>query len=193
MPARAEGCGDARRRIHWPAEIEDAGEWMPNETVGAGGRPQVPVIRRKGAAAAVAATVGVGGSALCSFGMVAAAVGLFATAGASAAHTSMAGMGTANSPGSSSLPAWLDPIVRFGPEILVVSLLLVVAGVALRRRSAAGPAVVGGVVLYVGMYMQKSLLLMYVAIGVGGILLLLGYVVSLRPGLLRIRRPGRVA
>lgn len=106
---------------------------------------------------------------------------------------SMAGMGTANSPGSSSLPAWLDPIVRFGPEILVASLLLVVAGVALRRRSAAGPAVVGGVVLYVGMYMQKSLLLMYVAIGVGGILLLLGYVVSLRPGLLRIRRPGRVA
>lgn len=125
--------------------------------------------------------------------MVAAGVGLFATAGASAAQTSMAGMGTANSPGSSSLPAWLDPIVRFGPEILVVSLLLVVAGVALRRRGAAVPAIVGGVVLYVGMYVQNSLLLMYVAIGVGGILLLLGYVVSLRPGLLRIRRPGRVA
>jgi hypothetical protein len=45
-------------------------------------------------AAVLAATVRVGGSALRSFGMVAVAVGLFATAGASAAHTSMAGMGT---------------------------------------------------------------------------------------------------
>ncbi len=148
----------------------------------------------KGTAAAVVAAVGVGGSALCSFAMVAAAVGLFATAGASAVHASMAGMGATNSPGSSSLPAWLDAIVRFGPEILVVSLLLVVAGVALRRRLAAIPAVAGGVVLYVGMYVQNSLPLMYVAIGVGGTLLLLGYVVSLRPGLLQVvPRPGRVA
>lgn len=37
------------------------------------------------------------------------------------------------------------------PRILLASLPLVVAGVALRRRSAAVPAVVGGVVLYVGM------------------------------------------
>ncbi len=147
---------------------------------------------RKGAAAAVVAAVGVGGSALCSFGMVAAAVGLFATAGASAAHASMVGMGATNSPGPSGLPGWLDAIVRFGPEILVVSILLVVAGVALRRRRAAIPAVVGGVVLYVGMYVQNSLLLMYVAVGIGSILLL-GYAVSLRPGLLQVPRPGRVA
>jgi hypothetical protein len=162
---------------------------VPNETVRAGGTPQVSVNRRKRAATALAATVGVGGSALCSFGVVAAAVGLFAAEGASAAHTSMAGMRTRNSPGPSRLPQWLDAIVRFRPEILVVSLLLVVAGVALRRRSAAIPAVVGGVVLYVGMYVQKSLILMYVAIGVGGILLLLGYVVSLRSGLLQVGRP----
>lgn len=125
--------------------------------------------------------------------MVAAAVGLFGTAGATAAHTSMAGMGTMTSSSSARLPGWLDAIVRFGPEILVLSLLLLIAGVAVRRPSAAIPAVVGGVGLYVGMYVQNSVFWMYVAIGVGGVLLLLAYVLSLRPGLLRLQRPGRVA
>ena len=178
------------RRAHRQAELERRKDPAPNETVGPARTPEVSLSRLKSSAAALAATVGVGGSALCSFGMVAAAVGLFATAGARAAHTSMAGMGTATSPGSSGLPAWLDAIVRFGPEILMASLLLVVAGVALRRRGAAVPAVVGGVVLYVGMYVQNNLFVMYVAIGVGSVLLLLGYAASLRPGLLGARRPG---
>lgn len=139
-------------------------------------------------AAACCSALGIGGSALCSFGMVAAAVGLFATAGTTVAHSSTAGMGTMISTGSARLPGWLDVIVRFGPEILVFSLLLLIAGVAVRRRGAAIPAVVGGVGLYVGMYVQSSLLWMYLAIGVGGMLLLLAYVASLRP---RLRRPLR--
>jgi hypothetical protein len=41
-------------------------------------------------------------------------------------------------------PAWLEALLRFGPVILVVSVLLVTASVTLRRRLAALPAIGGG-------------------------------------------------
>ncbi|MGH7319318.1 MAG: hypothetical protein ACRELA_06790 [Candidatus Rokuibacteriota bacterium] len=70
--------------------------------------------------------------------------------------------------------------MRFGPEILVASLVLLATGVAVRRSAALLPAAAGGVVLYVGMYVQQSMAWMYVAIGVGMVLLALAYVVSVR-------------
>ena len=77
-------------------------------------------------------------------------------------------------------PGWLDAILRFGPGILIVSVLLVAVSVALRRREAALSAIGGGLILYVGMYAQPNLALMYGAIAVGTVLLLLAYVASLR-------------
>lgn len=192
QPTRRQGSagGSDPPRRETPAAAAGRGA-----TVGGAGRGpgDVPTGRGKRAAALLSSTLGIGGSALCSFGMVAAAVGLFATAGTTAAHTTMSGMGTMTSSGSSRLPGSLDAIVRFGPQILVLSLLLVVAGVALRRRSAVIPAVVGGFILYVGMYAQVSVLWMYVAIAVGGALLLFAYVVSVRPGLARLGRPSSSA
>jgi hypothetical protein len=112
--------------------------------------------------------------------MVAAALGLFAAAGTTAANfSSMAGMGSARSAARQE-PGWLHAIIRFGPEILVASLVLVALGVGVRRRGALVPVALGGAVLYVGMYIQSSLIWMYVAIAVGTALLLIAYVLSLR-------------
>lgn len=131
-------------------------------------------------AEACCTVAGIGGSLLCSFGMVAAAVGLFAAAGTAAAKgSSMTGMGTTS--GSRDMPGWLDVIVRFGPQILVASLLLVALGVGLRRRRALVPVVAGGGILYLGMYGQSDLAWMSVAIAVGTVLLILAYAVALRP------------
>ena len=98
-----------------------------------------------------------------------------AAANADSGHHGGAGSGTAHAPG------WLDIVLRWGPEILVVSVLLIVISAALRRRSAALPAIGGGLVLYVGMYAQPNLTLMYPAMAVGTLLLVLAYVASVRP------------
>jgi hypothetical protein len=75
---------------------------------------------------------------------------------------------------------------------LVVSVLLLTFAVALRRRTAAVPAVIGGVILYGGMYAQPNLTVMYVAMILGTALLVLAYVASLRPTLgPRMPNPGR--
>ncbi len=141
--------------------------------------------RSKGRLATLGGFVGLGGTLVCSLSMIAAAVGLFAAGGTAAAQGGMAGMGSGHQGGAgadvSHNPGWLDAILRFGPEILIVSVLLIVASVALRRRSAALPAIGGGVVLYVGMYAQPNLALMYTAMAVGTVLLVLAYVASFRP------------
>lgn len=143
------------------------------------------------------AVAGLAGSALCSFAMVAAAVGLFTAAGATASHSSMAGMGSMRAAAQQE-PEWLQAIVRFGPEILIASLLLLALGIGTRRRSALVPIALGGAVLYAGMYVQRSLTWMYVAIAVGTALLLLAWVSTLRSrrvappmvgGSIRVRRP----
>jgi len=114
--------------------------------------------------------------------MTAAAIGVFAAGGAAAAKDSMSGMGSSSSSGSASpSPAWLDTLLRFGPEILIVSILLLTITVGLRRRVAVVPAVIGGGVLYVGMYVQPNLPVMYGAMVIGTALLLLAFVVIRRP------------
>lgn len=138
--------------------------------------------------------VGIGGSILCSLSMVAAAIGLFASGGAAAAKgagSSMAGMaGTGSGATPAHSPGWLDVLIRFGPELLVVSIIILTIAVALRRPMASVPALLGGVILYVGMYAQPSLLWMYASMAFGTALLVLAFLASLRlPGTWR-RRPG---
>jgi len=105
--------------------------------------------------------------------MTAAAIGIFAAGGATAAKdtgsmSGMSGMGGSSSAGSSShSPGWLDGLTRFGPEILIISILLLVLAVGLRQRDAVVPALIGGLILYVGMYLQPSLPVMYTAMAIG--------------------------
>jgi hypothetical protein len=123
--------------------------------------------------------------------MVAAAIGLFASGGAAAAKgagssmAGMSGMGSSSSSGgaASRYPGWLDALIRFGPEILVISVVLLTLAVALRRPAAAVPALVGGAILYLGMYGQQNLAVMYVAMIIGTLLLAVSVIASLRPGL----------
>jgi hypothetical protein len=125
--------------------------------------------------------VGLVGTLVCSLSMVAAPLGLIAAGGTAAAQGGMAGMGSGDQgAGAAHSPGWLDVLLRWGPEILVVSVLLIVASVALRRRWAALPAIGGGLILYVGMYAQPNLAVMYGTIIVGTALLVLAYVASLR-------------
>ncbi len=140
--------------------------------------------RGRGWLATVGSIVGVGGTLVCSLSMVAVSVGLFVAGGATALQGGMAGMDSMDQGGPEAgvpqAPGWLDVILRFGPEILIVSLLLVAASVALRRPVAVLPAIGGGLVLYVGMYVQPGMALMYGAIVVGTVLLIGAYVASLR-------------
>lgn len=131
---------------------------------------------------ACCSAAGASGSLLCSFSMIAAAVGLFASGGAAAAHGSMSSMTAMNAQtgAGSRLPAWLDALVRYGPWILVASLGLFLIGVGLRRRSVLVPAAVGGAILYVGMYRQSSLAVMYAAIGADTLLMGAAYLISMR-------------
>lgn len=128
----------------------------------------------------LASIVGIGGTLVCSLSMVAVAVGLFVAGGTAAAQGGMAGMGPGHQ-GMADVPGWLEALLSFGPVILIVSVLLVAASVTLRRRLAAVPAIGGGLILYVGMYAQPNLALMYAAIVVGTVLLILAYVASFRP------------
>lgn len=59
-------------------------------------------------------------------------------------------------------------LLRIGPALLVVSAVLVTVAFALsRRRVAALPAALAGVVRYAGMYSQPDLTVMYAAIAAG--------------------------
>jgi hypothetical protein len=58
-------------------------------------------------------------------------------------------------------------LVRAGPWLLTISVILVTAAFALTRRPrAAVPALLAGAVAYAGMYAQPSLAVMYVSIAV---------------------------
>jgi hypothetical protein len=110
--------------------------------------------------------------------MVAPTLGLIAM---QTSRPSNAGMGGATTVGEAQLPGWWEAILRLGPEILVVSALLVAIAVALRRRLAVLPATAGRIILYLGMYAQPSLVLMELAAVLGIALLVPAFVAGLRP------------
>lgn len=123
-----------------------------------------PMTRR---ARAVAGLAGVCGSVSCVASMVLPLVGLAGAGVATGAQASgglMPGMGPAplSQPGGV-----LGFVVTIGPELLVVSVLLVTVSLALRRRAAAGPALAAGALLYWGMYGQTLGSVMYATIAMG--------------------------
>ncbi|MGH3570622.1 MAG: hypothetical protein ACRDUW_02140 [Pseudonocardiaceae bacterium] len=61
----------------------------------------------------------------------------------------------------------LGALIEYGPVILIVSVLLVTASVALRRPPATVPAGAAGALLYWGMYAQPSYPVMYLSVAVG--------------------------
>lgn len=103
--------------------------------------------------------------------------GAGAAAGAQASGGSMAGMGppptsaskatTAASTAASHPGGVLGFLVTIGPELLVVSVLLVTVSLALRQRVAAIPALAAGALLYWGMSAQASDAVMYATIAIG--------------------------
>ncbi len=125
--------------------------------------------------------LGICGAAACSVAMFAVPLGLVGAGvavGAKAGTASgMAGMSRA----SGAIPAWVTLLSRYGPELLAVSLLLVVAALVVRRSMAgAGAALIGGIVLFYGMYGQANVSVMWLAT-IAGLLLLLASPFGLHP------------
>ncbi|GAC1527959.1 MAG: hypothetical protein NVS2B16_35840 [Chloroflexota bacterium] len=136
--------------------------------------------------AAWSGALGLVGTLLCSLSMVAPALGLITFQGA---RSSMAGMSNAGAVSQAQIPGWWTSVMHLGPHILVLSVVLVVLAVAVRRPLATMPAISGGVVLYLGMYVQPGLMTMKAAMVIGTGLLVLAYAASLRPavGLVTVR------
>ncbi len=120
------------------------------------GRASEAAVRRAGRCSA--GGLGVAGSVTCAASMIAAAVG----AGGAAAASGMAAM---TRPAAGTPGGVLSDLVRAGPWLLAVSVLLVTAAFALTRRPlTAVPALLAGAVAYAGMYAQPSLAVMYASI-----------------------------
>lgn len=136
--------------------------------------------KRKMLIVAWSGALGLVGTLLCSLTMVAPALGLIALEGT---RSSMGGMSSSDSAGQSRLLVWWTNSVHLGPKVLVLSVFLLVLAVAARRRLATVPAIAGGLFLYVGMYVQTSVMAMEAVTVIGTGLLVLAYAASLRPSL----------
>lgn len=122
-----------------------------------------PTFRRAGRS--WAGGLGVAGSAACVASMISVGVGVGVGVGAAATATGMAAM---SGTGPSAPGGALGVLLRLGPVLLVVSVLLVTAAFVLSRRPvAAVPALLAGVVLYAAMYAQPDLTVMYLGIAAG--------------------------
>ena len=127
---------------------------------------------RSSLASKLAFGVGVCGAFACSVTMIALPLGLVGAGVASGAKAasggdSMAGMGGMTAAKSSQQPPWLAALPTYGPELLLGSIVLIVLALAIRRSWWASVAVVGGAVLYVGMYVQQNVAVMNASIVVG--------------------------
>lgn len=110
---------------------------------------------------------GIVGCIVCMGSMILAAVGVAGTVvSGSMSAMSMTGMGMNNMSGMSS-PGWLETILKFGPAILIVSVLLVTLSIGIRRRAFIIQALMGGAIMYLGMYMTTNITLMIIATIVG--------------------------
>lgn len=116
--------------------------------------------------------MGIGGAVLCSLSMLAPALGLCASQLVSTS-------GHGEPAHTLSGPAWLVVVDQFGPEIVIASVLVLVLSILLNGRRGVLPALIGGAVLYLGMYGQADMALMYGAMIVGIMTLTLAYVSSL--------------
>jgi nicotinic acid phosphoribosyltransferase len=108
--------------------------------------------------------LGACGAIACSIAMFAAPLGILGasvTAGAKAdsmqSMGAMAGMSPTASAAAAAahVPAWIALLNLFGPQLLIVSVVLVIAALAVRRSVfGALAAVAAGMLLYYGMYAQ---------------------------------------
>lgn len=118
---------------------------------------QATASRAMGALGTLGALTCVVTLALAAFGVI----GAVAT-GASAGMSGMSAMGGA----TSAQPGGLDGfLIRDGPTILVVSIVAVALAFSLRRPTALFLALLGGGLLYWGMYAQDDIGLMYATNG----------------------------
>ena len=118
-----------------------------------------PTGRRLGTAGVVAALTC---TLACCLPAILVALGVGASAAAGAGH---AGHGTGGSSGW--LAALLDELHRISPVLLIVSIVLVTVAFALRRRAAALPALLAGVVLYLSVHGQGDPAVMYAGMALG--------------------------
>ena len=170
------GASRGRRPLGVIAPAERSTSPIARTCCTSGGRLQA--VRARTAAG----FAGTCGSLACTASMVLPLVGVAGAGVASGARASggsmagMAGMGPAPAAraaasSGAAAPSHLGDVLGFvvtiGPELLVVSILLVTVSLALRRRAAALPALFAGALLYWAMYAQGSDALMYATIAVG--------------------------
>lgn len=125
--------------------------------------------------------IGACGAIACSVAMFAVPLGIVGASAATVAKAStmqsmsdMSSMPAAHAGAHpASLPSWIALLDRFGPELLAVSMALVLAAMVVRRSTAGGLlALLAGIVLYFGMYGPVSLTIMWIATGTGFALLI---------------------
>ena len=115
---------------------------------------------------------GLTGSLACSVTMILALLGVAGATTVAGTHagggmSSMASSSTESGRGpaaSAHASGIMGFLLRFGPEILVISLLLVALAIGMRRRIAGVVALAAGALLYWAMYAQSSAARMYVAV-----------------------------
>ncbi len=92
-------------------------------------------------------------------------------------------MGTAPPPSTSGSPFGLIIafLVSAGPVILVLSIVAMALALASRRWVAMIPVLVGGLVLFWGMYTQAERVVMYAAIAVGMLIWVAAFAWRIRP------------
>lgn len=115
--------------------------------------------RRFGVAGVIAALA-------CTLGCCLPAILVAFGVGASAA----AGMGHAAHGGGQSqgwLAAVVDVVHQVSPVLLIVSIVLVAAAFAMRRRAAVLPALLAGVLLYLSVHAQSDPIVMYAGMALG--------------------------
>ncbi|MBA3782885.1 MAG: hypothetical protein H0X12_13670 [Nocardioides sp.] len=114
----------------------------------------------RGASSRAAGLLGVAGTLACTVAMVLPAIGIV---GAGAAG-GMAGM---SDDSGTTQGGFLGFLLESGPTILLISVALVTAGLALRRPWTAAPSLAAGAVIYWGMYEQASYPVMYFTLALG--------------------------
>ena len=123
----------------------------------------------------------------CTLSMTLAALGLVGSAAVQAGHSQggMVGMNAVSGLAVHSSNPVQAFLIDHGPTILVVSAVLVVFSLGVRRRWFVAPALAVGALMYWGMYDQSNVTMMYVASGIGILVWLLLFVAP------RSRRGGR--
>jgi len=130
--------------------------------------------RKRSILAPICGVAGIGGTILCSSIMLATLGGAFALP-SSQALGSRAEL--ANAPG------WVAAVMHSGQQILILSVLLIVVSAAVRSPKGTVPTLVGGLLLYFGMYDQSDSAVTIATTLAGILFLLLGYASVLKPQL----------